>query len=62
MNQYGIKKLDSGQWALYRVPRWSPTWKAKFVRYILSGLECRYRNMRDMAPIGSDLHIFKEGK
>ena len=58
--QYGIKCMDSGGYGLFRVRRWSPTHKAQFMRYVLPGIIARgYFEKKNIAPIGSDLHIFR---
>jgi len=58
--QYGIRRMDYGGYGLFRGQRWSPTWKAKFIRYVLPDLAAKYFAMRNLAPIGSDLHVFKK--
>ncbi len=57
--QYGIRFMGCGNYGLFRVGRWSPTYKAKFVRYILPDIVKKYLAMENLAPFTSDLHIFK---
>lgn len=57
--QYGIRRMGCGGYGLYRVRRFSPTYTAKFIRYILPEFAKKYRKMENLAPIGSDLHIFR---